>query len=251
MLGDDHLAHSLKAVALFVCRDVIVLWPVEEHYHVGILLYGTRFPQIRELRTLIPAPYLYGPAQLAQRYNGHIQFLGDVFQCSRYRCNFLLPVSATALAAIARHELEVVDDDQLHVVLCYQLSGLCPQFQDGECRCIVNKNRCFGELGGFMNELLPFIFFQLPFFNLFAIQLSLRRDQPVDQLNAGHFQRKYRHSSFKIYGSIAHCRDNKSGIVGHRHVLQQEKPVSVYFKAIVVIYLVKFYLYTCMPPVDR
>src|SRR5512146_2821580 len=49
LLADDQLGQSLDAVAVLVGRSLVHLRTVNETHHIGILLDGSRFPQVREL----------------------------------------------------------------------------------------------------------------------------------------------------------------------------------------------------------
>ena len=52
VLGNTYLCYTLQTIALCVLHDMIILWTVNKDDHIGILLYGTRFSKVRQLRTL-------------------------------------------------------------------------------------------------------------------------------------------------------------------------------------------------------
>ncbi len=102
LLGDQDVGH----VALFG-RGIQVekTGPVNEHDHVGILLDGARFAQVRKLR---PALFAFRRArQLAKHQHGNLQFLGETFQSAGDAGDFFL---AGVESPARGDQLQIVDD---------------------------------------------------------------------------------------------------------------------------------------------
>ena len=52
VLGDDDLRHAMQVVSLFILIDVIIFRTVNNEYHIGILLDGSGFTEVAQLRSL-------------------------------------------------------------------------------------------------------------------------------------------------------------------------------------------------------
>ena len=118
MLGYDNLTQPAEVfVRLLVVVDMVVFRTVDKAYDIRILLNSTRLTQVAQLRLL--AVYsrstFHGAAQLAQCNNGYIQLLCHGFQVARNHTNLLL--AAAEVHPLCVHQLQVVDDDELHSVL--------------------------------------------------------------------------------------------------------------------------------------
>src|SRR5258708_16342001 len=55
LLPDDDFRFPLQGIAVLVYGAVVELLPVEEHDEVRVLLNGSRFAQVRQLRSLVLA----------------------------------------------------------------------------------------------------------------------------------------------------------------------------------------------------
>lgn len=87
MLGDNDLRLAPQVVTLVVLINVIILWPVHEEHHVGVLLYGSRLPKVAQLGAfaLQPLSVFHRSVQLRESEDGYVQFLGQAFERARYR----------------------------------------------------------------------------------------------------------------------------------------------------------------------
>ena len=82
MLGNDDFGHAAEVATFFVGIDMVVFGAVDEDDHVGILLDGSRFAEVAQLRTLtfVALAVFNSTVQLAQSQNGNVQFLGQAFE---------------------------------------------------------------------------------------------------------------------------------------------------------------------------
>ena len=139
MLGNDHLSYTSSGSSALIFRNPIVFRTVEEHNHICILFDGPRFTKIGELWSFISAAGFYRSRKLGKCNHWNAQFLSNLLQCTGDAGNFLLSVSSKSTFGISRHQLEVIHYHHLDIVLRLQLSTLCSQFQNGQCRGIIHK----------------------------------------------------------------------------------------------------------------
>src|SRR6185369_11799266 len=139
LLADDHLGPAADELHLghpvlefdraFLRLQAlqVILLPEHEHDNVGILLDGARLAQIRELWPLV-LTVLDGTGELRQSNDGDVQLLGERFQAGGDLRNLLHAV--VALVGSARHELQVVDDEETEALLALELTGSRRQLRD-------------------------------------------------------------------------------------------------------------------------
>ena len=111
---------------------------MDKTYHIGILLDGTRLTQVAQLRTLafLSFTIFYTTIQLRQGDDGDVQFLGQSLQRTRNGADLFLTATERHTAGI--HQLQVVDDNELHPVLAHQSACLGTQFENGERRRVIH-----------------------------------------------------------------------------------------------------------------
>ena len=100
----EQVGLAAHAFAVFFVR-LIVLFAVDEHHHVGVLLDGARFAQMAELR-LVVARRFDLPIELGQAQHRHVQLAGQALQPPRDLGDLLLPRVARV---VGLDELQVVD----------------------------------------------------------------------------------------------------------------------------------------------
>src|SRR5712691_13483106 len=123
LLADDDLGQAAVLVG-----GLVLLLAVDEHHDVRVLLEAAALPKVRELRPLLRAGF--GRArELAERDHGHAQLLGQALERPAARRDFLLSVRHSTRA---RHELQVVDDDEGEAVLRLQPAALRAHLQGRE-----------------------------------------------------------------------------------------------------------------------
>ena len=80
---------------------------------------GHPYAQIAQLWHFVSfLSFLHFTAQLRKSDNRHLQFLGEPLQIARNAADLLFAVPVFVVAA-ARHELEIVDDDESEILKAY------------------------------------------------------------------------------------------------------------------------------------
>ena len=163
---------------------------MHEQHHIRILLNGTRFTKVAQLRsfTIVGISVFHTTVQLRECQDGNVQFLGQTLQRTTDGAHLFL--STTELGTVGIHQLQVVDHDHLHTLLSYQSSGLRTQLEDTHTRRIININRCTLQLTDIAVETFPLFFVQLTVQDLLTGDLANVRHQTVHQLHVVHFQRE-------------------------------------------------------------
>ena len=100
---------------------------MDEADDISILLDSTRLTKVGELRTLaigIPTlqSVLHTTVELGEGDDGDIKLLGQHLEGARDGADLLLSVTEVHTAGI--HELQVVDDDDLDLMLTYETTSL-------------------------------------------------------------------------------------------------------------------------------
>ena len=82
VLGNDDLRHSLQVTTILILVDMIILWTMHEEHHIRILLDGSRFTEVTQLRTLTLKTFtgFNTTIQLTEGDDGDIQFLSKTLQ---------------------------------------------------------------------------------------------------------------------------------------------------------------------------
>lgn len=118
---------------------------MDEADDVGILLDSSRFTEVGQLRTLVVVVAVFHlTAQLRQGNDWNVQLLGQLLERTGNHTYFLL--AAAKLHAAGVHQLEVVDNDDFHVVFPHEAAGFRTELEDGKARGIVDIKRCAVEL---------------------------------------------------------------------------------------------------------
>ena len=213
MLGDDDFGHAGRRHSVLVLVDAVILRTVDEGHDVGVLLDGARLTQVGELGALRPAAHLRGTAQLRQGDHRHVQLLGDGLERTRNEGHLLLAVPLRIL--VAGHQLQVVDDNDLDVVVYLQAARLRTELEDRERRRIVDEQRRRTQRFGRRLQVAPLLGRQAARFHVVAVEPRLGDDQTHHQLHRGHFEREKRHALLVVYGHIARHREHE-GRLTHR-----------------------------------
>ena len=111
LLADHQVGLALHALAVFFVR-LVVLFAVDEHHHVGVLLDRARFAQMAELRLVVARRFDLA-IELGQAEHGHAQLAGQALEPPRDPGHLLLPRIARV---VGLDELQVVDHDQRQVL---------------------------------------------------------------------------------------------------------------------------------------
>ena len=82
---------------------------VEEQHHIGVLLDGSRFPEVRKHRGFIGS-FLDFARQLRQQYDGHVEFLCEQLRGPAGGRDFPL-AGAVSITGCRVELLQIVNDD--------------------------------------------------------------------------------------------------------------------------------------------
>ena len=117
MLGNNYLCEADEGVSALVLGDFVIFGTVDEADHIGILLDGTGFAEVGELRTLALGALTGFDAtvQLREGDNRDVKLLCQALQRAGDGADLLF--AAAEIHAAGVHELEVVDDDAFDAVL--------------------------------------------------------------------------------------------------------------------------------------
>ena len=156
LLGDEEIdrmgLHRLSCVGEFLFLFGRL---VEQPDDIGILLDGTGFTQIRQTGFAILV-LLEFAVELGQHDDRHVQLLGQSLHTVGDVGDFLLAV-VLGLLGVRMHQLEVVDDDELDLVLLPHPSGPGPELENGKPRRVIDVERALGHLGGGSGEFLKIL----------------------------------------------------------------------------------------------
>ena len=87
-------------------------------------------------------------------------------------------------------------------MFAYQAPRLCPQFEDGERRGVVDVERFAVEFGNLVVELHPLVGFELSGLDFLALDFAGVDNQTVHQLHIAHFEREECHGNTLVDGDV-------------------------------------------------
>ena len=148
--------------------------------------HTTRLTKVGDHRLLVRA-LLRATVQLADRDHGDVELLGHQLQAAREVRHFLL---ARLVFLARRHQLHVVDDDQLEARLLAEPARLRPDLHHREVRRVVDKQRGFADFTHPPREPRPVVVTHPARAHVGQLDLRFRRQQPHDDLGLAHFQRE-------------------------------------------------------------
>ena len=190
MFGDDEFCLAAYVVAVFVKTAVgVVLGAMYETYYVRVLFYRTRFAEVRKLGAFVFVAAVFElSVQLRQRYDWNVQLLGELFEASRYCTYFLL--ARTQLYA-GCHQLQIVDDDDLHLMLAHKTPRFGAQFHYRKSRRIVHIHGQTLKSAHARGQLAPVGCREVTALDFFARQLAGGGYKTVDKLKIAHLKREH------------------------------------------------------------
>src|SRR5690606_25758653 len=117
----------------------VILFAVDEHDNVRVLLDRARLAQVRKLRALVVAT-LHLTGQLRERKYRNVELLGQSLETGR---NFRELLYATRRSAVCRplNELQIVDDDEIEAALAFEPAGARGELGDGQTAGFVDVER--------------------------------------------------------------------------------------------------------------
>ena len=226
MLGHDDLGDAREGVAALVFEDLVILRAVDEADHVRVLLDGARLTQVGQLRALPldALARLHATVELREGDDGDVQLLGQPFERARDGAHLLL--TATEVHAAGVHQLEVVDEDALDLVLAHEAPRLGAKLEDGEARGVVDVDWRVVKVLDLVLQLLPLVLLQSAALDLLARQLADVHDEAVHELHVAHLKREHGHGHLERDGHIAGHGEHE-GRLTHRGAGGDDDEVGV------------------------
>ena len=179
MLGDEDV--RLAGARRLLVVDVLA---VQQDDHVGVLLDGTGFTQVRDHGPLVLA-LLGATVQLREGDDRDLEFLGQQLQRTGELGDFLL----AGFDLLARaHELQVVEDDQLEVVLLLQPAALGADFHQRHVGAVVDEQRGVVHPAHGGGDLGPLLVLDGALAQVLQADGGLRGQQAHRDLVPAHFQ---------------------------------------------------------------
>ena len=175
---------------------------MDETYHIGILLDGSGFTKVAQLRALALFSFtiLHTTVQLRQGDDRDIQLLGQSFQRAGNRTHLFLTAAERHTAGI--HQLKVVDDNDPYPMLANQTTGFGTKLEYGKRRSIVHIQRRIQQVTQFIIQLLPFVVGKLSALNLLTRNFAHIGDKTVHQLHVTHFKGEQGDRVAEIHGDV-------------------------------------------------
>ena len=199
---------------------------MNEADHIRILLDGARLAQVGQLGafTLDALSRLHAAVELREGDDGDVQLLGQPLERTRDGTHLLLTAAERHTAGV--HQLQVVDEDALDLVLAYQASCLSPELEDGEARRVVHVDGRVVEVFDFILQLFPLVLLQSAALDLIAWQLADVNDEAVHELHVAHLEREHSHGHLERDRHVARHREHE-GRLAHRRAGGDNDEVGV------------------------
>ena len=196
---------------------------MNEQDDVGILLDGTRLPQVAHDRLLVVA-LLDLARQLRQGNHRHIQFLGQRLERSG---NFgHLGGAVLTTRSGATHQLQVINHHQTQLtVLTRQPSGTRTQFKWIQCRRFIDEKICVLHFLDRIGQARPVIFSETPGAQALLVDTTHRTDQTHGQLSRTHLHREHRNRHALVNGHMLGHIQCKRGLT-HRGAGRNDDEVA-------------------------
>ena len=185
LLGHDDFRHAL--VGRFLMRRPLleVILPVQQDHHVGVLLDGTRLPEIAHAGT-VPLPVFHPAVKLGKDHDRDIEFAGHGLESAGDLGDLLLPV----LRPGSVHQLQVIHHDELDVETALEAAGLGPERGHGQGRGVVDEEPGLRQLAASQGQPGKLLFPQESPPHAVGIHPGEGAEHVLGQLGTGHFQGK-------------------------------------------------------------
>ena len=130
------LAMMISADSFILGIFVVIIITVDKHYHIGILLDGSGLTQVGKHRSVIRT-LLHGSATAGTVLPpAHSALWPALLRTGKYPKS---PADGSPnFCRTAGHQLQVVDDDQLQIMLQLVFSAFASQLRDRDTRRIIN-----------------------------------------------------------------------------------------------------------------
>ena len=150
---------------------------------------------------------LHAAVELRERDDWDVKLLGELLERTRNHTHLLL--ARAEFHARGVHKLQVVEDDNLHLVLAHETASLGAEFENREARSVVDKERRAVERRDACGELRPFGVGEATATNLLALEFAHITDKAVNELQLAHFEREHSHGSIVIHSHILSHGEHK------------------------------------------
>src|SRR5215472_9413298 len=199
LLGNDDFSEAFEVGIVFLVN----LFAEDERHEVSILLDRTRLAQIGELRAMVAAAAFGCAAQLREGNHRNLQFLGNSLQATRDGRDFLGAV-LEALAAYrhSRHELQVIDDQQVKSVLIFEAARLRTHFNDRYTRRVIDVEARLHQALGRTGQLVFVFAGDEAGAEAVRVYPRVRRQHTHQKRFFRHFERKYADYLVAQYRSV-------------------------------------------------
>lgn len=119
--GDEEIGLVLGAGAVGVGEYAGVPVAVQEHYYIGVLLYGATLAEVGQAGALVGAAFALA-VELREEHDGYVEVHGQHFEGAADGGHLLL---AVAIAQGAFYKLQVVYKQYAEAVFFVQPAGAC------------------------------------------------------------------------------------------------------------------------------
>ena len=152
---------------------------MDKAHHIGILLDGSRFTKVTQLRTFTINTFttFHTTIQLRQCDDRNIQLFRQSFQRTGNGTNLFLTATKCHTARI--HQLKVVNNNDSHSMFTYQTTRFRSKFKYRQRRSIIHVKRCIHQILQFIVQLLPLITSQLSALDLSTFNFADIGNQTV------------------------------------------------------------------------
>src|SRR5258708_5573442 len=217
VLGDVELGDAWSLIGF------VVLWAKQKHYNVTILFDTSRFSQIAQDRALVWT--LFGSAaELRDGDHGDAQLASQSFEGARDRGDLLDTVVVATRATV--HQLEVVDQDHVDVVVHLGLSRLEQKGQLVHHRRVVDEDRRFAEWTQSIRHAIELGLGQQATMHSLRIDLCLLGQQALGELLFRHLEAEDRNRLLRLQCGVQRDVKRQRGF-SHRGTPRHDDQVRV------------------------
>ena len=198
------------------------LGTIEEKHQVGVLLDGSRIPQIRQHWTAVTTPLFRRSRQLGESHQRDAQLSRKGLQRSGDEADFGL---ATLRFGGALHQLQIIHHQKADVVLRLHPSGFRPQFQEGNCRRVVDPDLGTAEAAGRPREAREVLVAELAGPEALKIHEALGCQETLDELLPRHLEGEDRHGHLTVDCRVGGNVEAERGL-SHRRARRHDDEIA-------------------------
>ena len=184
---------------------------MEEHDHVGILLDGAGVAQVGQHGALVGALHV-GAGQLGAGQQRHLQLQGDGLEAAGNLADLQL---AVLVAAVRRHQLQIVDHNQVQLLVQHEPAAAGTDLGRGDARRIVDIQVFPGQLGQHQAQVFPVPVLEGAGTDGLHVHPGLSAEDTQHDLLLGHFQGEDGHG-VALLGGVGGDVDGEAGFAHGR-----------------------------------